>query len=282
MSALPPPEITPEITIEAGHAERQYWRNLLAYRELLYFLAWRDILIRYKQTALGVLWALLRPLLTMLICTFIFGKVAGFDDKGATPYALLVLAGALPWQFFSGALSESGASVLANSGLITKVYFPRLIAPASAVIVALADYLFSFLILAGMLIWYRYMPTVRMVSLPLFSLLAFSAALGAGLWLSALTVNYRDFRFILPFIVQFGAVLSPVGYLSSRVPEPYRVLYALNPMVGIIDGFRWAILSGNDELPIQSLALSAGVTILLLVTGIAYFRHCEQTFADII
>ena len=220
----------------------------------------------------------------MLIFTFVvFGKIAKLEDQSAVPYAILVFAGLLPWQFFSNALSESGASVLSNSSLITKVFFPRLIAPASAVIVGLVDFFISCLILAGLMVWYHYAPSPRLLALPLFTGLAFGAALGAGLWLSALMVDFRDFRYVLPFIVQFGFFVSPVGYSSARVPEAYRTVYALNPMVGIIDGFRWAILGGSEELPVLSLVLSAGVTLLLLVSRRRILpRRAERSFADII
>jgi lipopolysaccharide transport system permease protein len=235
-----------EIVIEAGRTERQYWQDLWRYRELFYFLAWRDILVRYKQTAIGIAWALIRPFLTMVVFTVVFGQLAKLPSAGV-PYPILVFAGMLPWQFFSNALSECSSSLVSNSNLISKVYFPRLIVPTSAVIVSFVDFMISGIILLGLMAWYNFIPDWRILTLPLFILIAFLASMGVGLWLAALTVEYRDFRFIVPFIVQFGLYISPVGFSSSIVPEQWRLVYSLNPMVGVIDGFRWAILGGDAK-----------------------------------
>jgi lipopolysaccharide transport system permease protein len=270
-----------KLIIEAGRSERQYWRDLWRYRELFYFLAWRDLLVRYKQTVVGVAWSLIRPLLTMIVLTVVFGKL-GKMPSGGVPYPLLVLCGMLPWQFFSTALSESGTSLVTNSNLISKIYFPRLVVPASSVITSFVDFLISAVFLIGMMFWYQFVPPAIVVLLPLFVLLAFAASFGAGLWIAALMVKYRDFRFIVPFVVQFGLYVSPVGFTSSVVPEQFRLLYALNPMVGVIDGFRWCILGGGQPLYLPGLAISVTGVIVLVATGIAYFRKTERTFADVI
>lgn len=268
------------LSIEAGRIERHYWADLWRYRELFFFLSWRDVLVRYKQTAVGLAWALLRPLLTMLVLTFIFQRVAKLTTVGV-PYPLLVFAGLLPWQFFANALTESSASLVGNEKLISKVYFPRLVVPASAVIVSLIDFLVSFAILVGLLAWYHVMPTWRMAALPGFVLLAFFTALGPGLLITALNVRYRDFRYIIPFVVQFGLYLSPVGFSSAEIPEKWRLLYALNPMVGVIDGFRWAIC-GMTPVSWVPLGLAVVTSAALLAAGVMYFRSMERTFADLI
>ena len=271
-----------DILIEAGRGAKNYWRDLWRYRELFYFLAWRDILVRYKQTAIGIAWALVRPFLTMLVFTFIFSRVAKLPAPGSVPYALLVFAAMLPWQFFSTALSEASNSLIGNSNLISKVYFPRLIVPAGSVITSFVDFLITLGLMAGMMIWYGFLPDWRLLTLPLFMALAFGSAFGAGLWLCALNVRYRDFRYIVPFIVQFGLYLSPVGFSSNIVPEGLRLIYALNPMVGVIDGFRWALLRGQSPLAGYALIASILVTSVLCLSGIWYFRRTEKTFADII
>ncbi|WP_341524670.1 ABC transporter permease [Nostoc sp. UHCC 0302] len=270
-----------ELVIEAGRAERQYWQDLWRYRELFYFLAWRDILVRYKQTAIGITWALIRPFLTMVVFTLVFGKLAKLPSEGA-PYPILVFAAMLPWQFFSNALGECSNSLISNSNLISKVYFPRLIVPISAVIVSFVDFMISGIILLGLMAWYNFVPDWRILTLPLFIGVAFAASMGVGLWLAALNVEYRDFRYIVPFIMQFGLYISPVGFSSSIVPEQWRLLYSLNPMVGVIDGFRWAILGGDSKIYWPGFTLSLALVVLLLVSGIWYFRKMERTFADVI
>jgi lipopolysaccharide transport system permease protein len=269
------------LIIEAGRAEKQYWKDLWTYRELFYFLAWRDILVRYKQTAIGLAWALIRPFLTMVVFTVVFGSLAKLPSAGV-PYPILVFAALLPWQFFANALSECSNSLISNSNLISKVYFPRLIVPASAVIVSFVDFLISGIILLGLMAWYNFFPSWRIFTLPVFIAIAFAASMGAGLWLAALNVKYRDFRYVVPFIVQIGLYISPVGFSSNIVPEKWRFLYALNPMVGVIDGFRWAILGKDFQLHVPAFLLSLGLIILLLITGIWYFRKTERTFADVI
>jgi lipopolysaccharide transport system permease protein len=271
----------PKLIIEAGRADRQYWKDLWRYRELFFFLAWRDILVRYKQTVIGVLWALIRPLLTMVVFTVIFGKLAKLPSNDV-PYPILVFAAMLPWQFFANALSECSNSLISNSNLVSKVYFPRLIVPASAVVVSFIDFLISSTILVALMIWYKFVPTWGMLMLPFLIMLAFAAALGGGLWFSALNIKYRDFRFIVPFVVQFGLYVSPVGFSSAIVPEQWRLLYSLNPMVGVIDGFRWAILGQNTLMYWPGFLLSIGIVLCMLISGIWYFRKTERTFADII
>lgn len=273
---------TEELIIEAGKGERHYWRDLWRYRELFLFLAWRDILVRYKQTLIGIAWAVLRPLLTMIVFTVIFGRLAKLPSEGNSPYAIMVFAAMLPWQFFANAFSEAGSSLISNASMISKVYFPRLIVPTSTVIVSLVDLFISGVILAALMVWYGYSPSMRILALPLFILVAFAAAWGAGLWIAALNVKYRDFRYIIPFIVQFGLYVSPVGFSSSVVPEKWRILYSMNPMVGVIDGFRWAILGKQATLYWPSLSLSIGMVTVLLITGVVYFRRTEKTFADVI
>jgi homopolymeric O-antigen transport system permease protein len=269
------------LIIEAGRTERHYWRDLWRYRELFYFLAWRDVLVRYKQTAVGVLWAVLRPLLTMLVFTLVFGKLAKLP-AGNAPYAILVLAALLPWQFFANALTEAGNSLVSNASMISKVYFPRLVVPTSAVIVSFVDFAISFVILAGVMAWYGYLPDWRLVALPLFVLLGFAAAMGAGLWIAALNVRYRDFRYVIPFMVQIGLYISPVGFSSAIVPAQWRLAYSLNPLVGVIDGFRWSLMRGEAPLYWPGLLLSALVAAIVLLTGIVYFRKMEKSFADVI
>ncbi|MBD2609680.1 ABC transporter permease [Nostoc punctiforme FACHB-252] len=272
----------PELIIEAGQTEQQYWKDLWRYRELFYFLSWRDILVRYKQTIIGMLWALIRPFLTMVVFSVIFGNLAKLPSEGTAPYPILVFAALLPWQFFASALTECSNSLIINANLISKVYFPRLIVPASSVIVSFVDFLVSGMLLVGLMAWYNFIPSWQILSLPLFIAIAFAASLGVGLWLAALNVEYRDFRYIVPFIVQFGLYISPVGFSSSIVPEQWRLLYYLNPMVGVIDGFRWAILGGESKLYWTGFSLSLGLVALLLVSSIWYFRKVERTFADVI
>jgi lipopolysaccharide transport system permease protein len=268
-----------ELIIEAGRTESQYWKDLWRYRELFYFLAWRDIIVRYKQTAIGIAWALIRPFLTMVVFTIVFGNLAKLPSEGV-PYPILVFSAMLPWQFFASALTECSNSLISNANLISKVYFPRLIVPASAVIVSFVDFLISGMILLGLMAWYNFVPNWRILTLPIFVMIAFAASMGAGLWFSALNVKYRDFRYIVPFIVQFGLYISPVGFSSNIVPEKWRLIYSLNPMVGVIDGFRWAILKGDTTLYLPGFLLSLLLVSLFCVSGIWYFRKTERTFAD--
>jgi lipopolysaccharide transport system permease protein len=270
------------LVIEAGRHGAHYWRDLWRYRELFFFLSWRDILVRYKQTVIGIAWSVVRPVLTMLVFTVLFGKFAKFPSEGAAPYAVMVFAGLLPWQLFANAVRETSTSLIKNTAMISKVYFPRLIIPSSTVIVGLIDFMISFVILMLLMIGYDYPPSWRILVLPGFLLLALATALGAGIWLAALNVKYRDFRYIVPFMVQFGIYVSPVGFSSSVVPEKYRLLYSLNPMVGVIDGFRWALLGGKTSLYLPGFASSVGLTLLLLWAGLHYFRKMERTFADVI
>lgn len=271
-----------ETIIENGRAEKNYWRDLWHYRELFQVLAWRDLSVRYKQTIIGVAWAIIRPFLTMLVFTIVFGKVANLPTDGNVPYALLVFAGMLPWTFFSTALAEASNSLVNNANLISKVYFPRLIVPTATVVVAFVDFLISFVILVGLMIWYQFLPGWQILLLPLFVLLAFFASLGPSLWITSLNVKYRDFRYIIPFIVQFGLYISPVGFSSAVIPEKWKLLYSLNPVVGVIDGFRWCLLGGQSPLDLKTLSMSLAVTALFLILGIHQFRKMEKSFADLI
>jgi len=270
-----------ELVIEAGKTEGQYWKDIWRYRELFYFLSWRDILVRYKQTVIGVAWSLIRPILTMIVFTVVFGKLAKLPSEGV-PYPILVYTALLPWQFFSNSLSESSNSLITNSNLLSKIYFPRLILPTSAVIVGIVDFLISFVILIGLMAWFHFIPQWRILALPFFLALALVTSLGFGLWLAALNVKYRDFRYIVPFIVQFGLYISPVGFSSTIVPEKWRLLYSINPMVGVIDGFRWAILGQNVKLYWPGFILSIVLTAIIFLSGLRYFRNTERVFADVI
>ena len=270
-----------ELIIEAGHTERNYWRDLFRYRELFYFLAWRDVLVRYKQTVIGVLWAVLRPLLTMVVFTFVFSRIAKLPAEGI-PYPVMVFAAMLPWQLFATSLSEGSGSLINNANLISKVYFPRLIVPASAVIASFVDFAISMVLLGVIMALYGVWPGAPILLLPVFTLLALLASAGAGIWLAALNVKYRDFRYVVPFIVQFGLYISPVGFSSTIVPARWRFLYDFNPMVGVIDGFRWSVSHGRSPFPQQSLLLSLLTITILLASGIWYFRKTERTFADVI
>src|SRR5262245_622923 len=270
-----------DLVIEAGRPERHYWMDLWRYRELFYFLAWRDVLVRYKQTVIGIAWALIRPLLTMIVFTVVFGRLAKLP-AGDFPYPILVFCGLLPWQFFSSSLSESSNSLIVNSNLISKIYFPRLVVPASAVITSLVDFLITSAFLAVLMMWYRFVPDWRIVTLPLLTAVVFLASTGPGLWLAALNVKYRDFRYVVPFLVQFGLYVSPVGFSSSIVPPSCRLMYYLNPMAGVIDGFRWAILGPGAAIFLPGFCISAGIIVLLAGTGMWYFRRTERAFADVI
>lgn len=269
------------LIIEAGRTERHYWRDLWKYRELFYFLSSRDILVRYKQTKIGIAWALIKPFLTMIVFTVVFGKLAKLPSEGV-PYPILVFAGLLPWLFFSTALTEASNSLVSNVGLVSKVYFPKIILPTSAIIVTFVDLLISGLILVGLMLWYGFLPDLRLFTLPLFIFVAFAAALGVGLWTAALNVKYRDFRYIIPFMIQIGLYISPVGYSAALIPEKWRLIYSLNPMVGVIDGFRWAIVGGSSQIYWPGFLLSLILVGLLLVSGIYYFRKTERAFADFI
>ena len=271
-----------DLVIEPGKGFRHYWKDLWQYRELFFFLAWRDVLVRYKQTVIGIAWAVLRPFLTMIVFTIIFGRLAKFPSEGNAPYAVMVFAAMLPWQLFANALTETSNSLINNAAMISKVYFPRLIVPSSAVIVGLVDFLISFVLLIVLMVWYQFIPDWRIITLPFFLLLALMTALGAGFWLAALNVRYRDFRYIVPFMVQFGLYVSPVGFSSSVVPEKWRLLYSINPMVGVIDGFRWAILGQEASIYWPGFCLSIGLAIGILLLGLRYFRSTEKTFADTI
>ncbi|MCX5823702.1 MAG: ABC transporter permease [Deltaproteobacteria bacterium] len=272
----------PVLIIESGRSEKNYWADLWRYRELFLILAWRDISVRYKQTIIGILWAIIRPFLTMVVFTVIFGRIAKLPSDGSAPYALLVFAAMLPWSLFSNALSESSNSLISNANLIGKVYFPRLIIPAATLVTAFIDFLISFIILIGMMIYYQFAPGWHMLLLPCFIILALLASLGPGLWLTALNVKYRDFRYIIPFVVQFGLYVSPVGFSSKVVPVQWRLIYNLNPMVGVIDGFRWCILGGNSPIYVPGFLLSLAIITFFLWLGVSRFRKMEKTFADLI
>lgn len=267
------------IIIQAGKSDKQYFSDLWRYRELFYFLSWRDILVRYKQTVIGVAWSIIRPILTMIVFTIIFGKIAKLPS-GDVPYPILVFVALLPWQFFSNALQSSSGSLVGNSGMISKVYFPRMIIPASSIIVAFIDFLISFLILIILMAFYKFVPKWTAVSIPLFLLTAMILALGAGFLISSLNVKYRDFQYIVPFIVQIGLYISPVGFNSDVVPQKWRILYSLNPMVGIIDGFRWAFFGTKSDTFLISILSSVVITLIIFFIGVWYFRKTEKTFAD--
>ncbi|MEJ7820839.1 MAG: ABC transporter permease [Chitinophagaceae bacterium] len=267
-----------DLVIEPGRSEKNYWKDLWRYRELFYILSWRDIKVRYKQTVIGAAWSIIRPLLTTIIFTIVFSRIARLDNPSAAPYALMVFAGMLPWQFFSNALSEASNSLIGNANLITKVYFPRMIIPASSVITSMVDLGISFIIMIGMFILYQFLPSWHIIFLPLFVVLAFLCSIGIGLYLTALNVKYRDFRYIIPFIVQFGLYITPVGFSSSVIPEKWKIWYYLNPMVGVIDGFRWCLL--GDPMNWTSFLVSVVIIALFAGIGIFYFRKMEKTFAD--
>jgi lipopolysaccharide transport system permease protein len=271
-----------DLVIESGRSGKNYWNDLWRFRELFFFLAWRDILVRYKQTVIGLSWSLIRPLLSMVVMTVIFGKLAKLPSDGDVPYPILVYAAMLPWQFFSTSFSEASNSLVANSNMLTKIYFPRLIIPASTVIVNFVDFIISFIILIGLMMWYQFVPSWTILYLPLFLGLALFSAMGAGLYVAALNVKYRDFRYIVPFIVQFGMYISPVGFSSNVVPEKWRLLYSINPMVGVIDGFRWSISGGESQIYAPGLMLSIILIFSLLIFSIWYFRRMEKSFADIV
>lgn len=272
----------PEFIIEPGHSERHYWRELWRYRELFAVLAWRDIAVRYKQTAIGVVWAVLRPLLTMVVFTIVFGKIAMLPSDGAAPYPILVFAGMLPWTFFASALTEASSSLVSNANLIGKIYFPRMIVPAASVVVAFVDFLISFSVLVALMLWYQFAPGWRILLLPGFVAVALAVSLGPGLWIATLNVKYRDFRYVIPFLVQFGLLISPVGFSSNVIPDEWRLLYSLNPLVGVIDGFRWCLLGDASRLYGPGFAVSLTVTVFFLWFGVRRFRKTEMAIADLL
>jgi lipopolysaccharide transport system permease protein len=270
-----------EIVIKPGKSIGHYWKELISFKELFIILAWRDITVRYKQTVLGILWTIIRPFLTMIVLTVVFSKIAKLPSEGV-PYPLLVLVGMVPWQFFSSSLTESSNSLISNSSLLTKVYFPRLILPASTIIASLVDFLISLILVFILMIYYRHIPSINIIFLPLFLAIIILSSLGAGFFIAALNVKYRDFRYIVPFFVQFGLYITPVGFTSKIVAEKWKLIYYLNPMAGPIDGFRWALLTNESRIYVPGLILSSVVTILILILGISYFRKTEKKFADLI
>ena len=267
-----------ETQITAGRQDNAYWADLWNYRELLGFLAWRDVKVRYKQATLGIAWAVVQPAITMVIFTFVFGKLANMPNDN-TPYPLVVLAGLLPWQLFSSAFSGASGSLLNNASLVSKVYFPRLIIPLSALAVALVDFAVVLSLYTAMMLWFGVLPSWHVVFLPLFILLALLAAFGTGAWLTALTVQYRDFRFIAPFMLQVGIFLSPVGFRTDNMPN-WRGLLGLNPLTGVIDGFRWCLLGKSATLDPSVIVTSVVLIAILVFTGVWYFRHTERLLAD--
>jgi lipopolysaccharide transport system permease protein len=270
------------VIIEPGRQEINYWRDLWHYRELFYVLAWRDVAVRYKQTVIGVAWAVIRPLLTTVVFVVVFGRIAKLPSEGNIPYPLLVFAGMLPWTFFSTGLTDASNSLIGNANLISKVYFPRLIVPIAAVVVSFIDFLISFILMLGLMAWYGFTPGWEIALLPAFVIFAAIVCIGPALWITALNIKYRDFRLVIPFIVQLGLYVSPVGFSSHIVPAEWQLLYALNPMVGVIDGFRWCILGGQNEINVAGLALSLVIAIFFLWFGIRRVRKTESSFADLI
>jgi lipopolysaccharide transport system permease protein len=270
-----------DLVIEESRSNKNYWNDLWQYRELFFFLAWRDILVRYKQTVIGVAWSVVRPFLTMLVFTLIFGRLAKLPSDGV-PYPILVYAAMIPWQFFATSFTDASNSLIGNSNMLTKIYFPRMIIPASSVMVNFVDLIISFLIFIGLIFWYHFTPAWTILILPLFFIWVMLISVGAGLYISAVNVKYRDFKHIVPFVVQFGLYISPVGFSTNIIPEKWRLIYSLNPMVGIIDGFRWAVIGKNYPIYLPGLLISIVATLLLLWLGIGYFRKMEKTFADLI
>jgi lipopolysaccharide transport system permease protein len=282
MSANAATESRHVLVLEPGRAERHYWRDLWTYRELFAILAWRDVAVRYKQTVIGVAWAVVRPFLTMVVFTVVFGRLARLPSEGGAPYPVMVFAGMLPWFLFSTILSEASNSLVGNANLVGKVYFPRLIIPVSSSLVALVDFAINLAILCGLMLWYRWVPGPQILLLPAFVALAMLASLGPAFLITALNVKYRDFRYVIPFIVQFGLYISPVGFSSAIVPERWRFWYSLNPVVGVIDGFRWCVLGGDSALYVPGFVLSLAVIAVFLCLGVRYFRRTERAFADLI
>jgi len=271
----------PRIMIRPGTGSLHYWKDLWRYRELFFFLAWRDILVRYKQTAIGIAWGVLRPLITMVVFTIVFDRLAKLPSNGV-PYPVMVFSALLPWQFFASSFSEGSNSLIDNASLLTKTYFPRMIIPASTMIVAMVDFLISLVILSCIMAWYRVIPTFHVLFLPLLILFAMATSIATSLWLSALNVRYRDFRHAVPFLSQVGLYVSPVGFSSTIVPEQWRLFYYLNPMAGVIDGFRWSILGQAFPLYVPGILLSIAITTLLILGGVQNFRKMERSFADVV
>jgi lipopolysaccharide transport system permease protein len=271
-----------QLTIEFGLIEKNYWRDLWTFRELCWMLAWRDLTVRYKQTLIGIGWALIQPILTMIIFTLIFGRIANLPSEGQAPYALMVFAGLIPWQFFSASLLSTSGSLLANSNLLSKVYFPRLLVPLAAIAVPITDLIITLFFLIGLMFWYQFTPSWTMLSLPFFIVIAFFASIGPGLWITSLNVKYRDFRYIIPFVIQFGLYVSPVGFSSSLIPPEWRLVYYLNPSVGIIDGFRWAILGKETDLKFPHLLLNMCVIMVFVWYGLRSFRKVEKQISDLL
>lgn len=270
-----------DLVVEAGRTERHYWKDLWRYRELFFFLSWKDLLIRYKQTVIGIAWSVIRPLLTMVVFTIIFGHIAKLPTEGV-PYPILVFTALLPWQFFANSFSESSQSLIVNANMISKIYFPRIVIPTSSIIVNIVDFLISFGILGLLMVYYAFIPSIKIFLVPLFLFMALLTSLGAGFWISSLNVKYRDFRYVVPFIVQFGLYISPVGFSSSVIPEKWKLLYSLNPMVGVIDGFRWAILGKDSLIYVPGFILSLILIVIIFISGIIFFRKNEKVFADVI
>lgn len=267
------------IIIEPGRTEKNYWKDLWRYRELFYFLSWKDILVRYKQTVIGIAWSVIRPVLTMVVFTIIFGKIAKLPS-GNVPYPIMVFTALLPWQFFASALQDSSNSLISNANMISKVYFPRMIVPASSIIVAFVDFLVSSILLVVLMIWYKFVPSYKIIFIPLFLLLALIFSFGVGLLIASLNVKYRDFKYIVPFLMQFGLYISPVGFSSDVIPVKWRFIYSINPMVGVIDGFRWCILGKGIDFYVRGFVVSIVLIFIFLFIGIWYFRKTEKTFAD--
>jgi lipopolysaccharide transport system permease protein len=270
------------LVLKAGRAEQHYWHDLWAYRELFAVLAWRDVAVRYKQTVIGLAWAVVRPFITMVVFTVLFGRIGHFPNETSAPYPILVFAGMLPWFLFSTILIDASNSILGSSNLIGKVYFPRIIIPASSAVVALVDFCINLAMLFILMIWYGFAPSWHIVLLPGFIALAIFASLGPALLITALNVKYRDFRYIIPFIVQIGLYVSPVGFSSAVIPAQWRFWYSLNPVVGVIDGFRWCLLGGESTLYLPGFLFSLCVVAFFLWLGVAYFRRTERSFADLI
>ena len=271
-----------DLIIEPNKTTADFVLELLKFRELFFFMAWRDILVRYKQTVIGVAWSVIRPLLSMVIFTVIFGRVAKLPSEGSAPYPIMVFSALLPWQYFANSMQSSSESMIRAQNMVSKIYFPRLILPTSAVLVSAVDFVISFVLLCLLMLMYRFMPSPYMILLPVFFLPATLAALGVGYWFSAVGVRYRDFRHIMPFIVQFGLYVSPVGFSSSVIPERWRLIYSLNPMVGVIDGFRWCIQGTADSMYLPGFIISMISSSLVFYFGLRYFRKTEKTFADFI